>query len=183
VAQVARPMNSRRFMCPRRFQSRASYSGEPRDQSLSFFDHHVVQDRSICARFGSMSALNACSHPRSARSEIGFPVGQESCRLGSGGAIGCRSALAARLTEMVTAAAFSAVTGLANMQMTPAVRALKRQAAEMPLYIGCLRFARPIKNWPSNSSKSSWTEVHWTEVQPLSFRHAAPRQRQHYLMN
>jgi len=49
----------------------------------------------------------------------------------------------ARLTEMVMTVALSAVTGLVNVVMTPAVSALKRQAAEMPLRMGCLRFARP----------------------------------------
>jgi hypothetical protein len=49
---------------------------------LCVFEHYVVQDLSICARFGSMSELNARSHPSSARSGVGFPVEMESCWLG-----------------------------------------------------------------------------------------------------
>jgi hypothetical protein len=44
---------------------------------------------------------------------------------------------------MVIAVALSAVTGLANAVMTPAMKALNRQAAEILLRTGCLRFARP----------------------------------------
>ena len=47
------------------------------------------------------------------------------------------------MTEMVIAVALSAVTGLANVLMAPAMRALKRHAAEILLHTGCLRFARP----------------------------------------
>jgi hypothetical protein len=44
---------------------------------------------------------------------------------------------------MVMTVALSAVTGLANVLMAPAMRALKRQAAEILLRTGYLRFARP----------------------------------------
>jgi hypothetical protein len=68
----------------------------------------------------------------------------ESCWAGRaiGGANGCRSPLVARLTEMVITVALSAVTGLGNVLMAPAIRALKRQAAEKLLRTGSLRFAR-----------------------------------------
>ena len=46
------------------------------------FEHYVVQDLSICVRFGSTSELNARSQPSSARSGVGFPVEMESCWLG-----------------------------------------------------------------------------------------------------
>jgi len=48
--------------------------------------------------------------------------------------------LVARLTEMVITVALSAVTGLGNVLMAPAIRALKRQAAEKLLRTGSLRF-------------------------------------------
>lgn len=47
------------------------------------------------------------------------------------------------MTEMVITVALSAVTGLGNVLMAPAIRALKRQAAETLLRTGSLRFARP----------------------------------------
>ena len=45
------------------------------------------------------------------------------------GGSGSRSLLVARLTEIVTTAALSAVTGLVNELMPPAMKQLKRQAA------------------------------------------------------
>jgi len=109
------------------------------------FEHYVVQDLSICARFGSTSELNARSQPSSARPGVGRPVEMESSWPGRaiGGSNGCRSPLVARLTEMVITVALSAVTGLGNVLMAPAIRALKRQAAEKLLRTGSLRFARP----------------------------------------
>jgi len=109
------------------------------------FEHYVVQCVSIWARFDSTSELNARSQPSSARPGVGLPVEMESCWPGRaiGGANGCRSPLVARLTEMVITVALSAVTGLGNVLMAPAIRALKRQAAEKLLRTGSLRFARP----------------------------------------
>src|SRR6476661_1194247 len=73
------------------------------------FEHYVVQDLSICVRFGSTSELNARSQPSSVRSGAGFPVEMESCWPGRaiGGANGCRSPLVARLTEMVITVALA----------------------------------------------------------------------------
>ena len=45
------------------------------------------------------------------------------------GGSGSRSPLVARLTEMVTTAALSAVTGLVNALMPPAMKQLKSEAA------------------------------------------------------
>ncbi len=40
--------------------------------TLGGAEHHVVQDLSICARFGSTSELNARSQPSSACPGVGF---------------------------------------------------------------------------------------------------------------
>ena len=84
---------------------------------------------SICACAGSAIGLKAGSQLSGVCLEIGFSE-MELCRMGWAiGGSGSRSPLMARLTEMVTTAALSAVTGLVNELMPPAMKQLKRQAA------------------------------------------------------
>lgn len=66
-----------------------------------------------------MTGLKAGSQP----SSVGWSIG----------AIGSRLALKVRLTEMVTLAVLSALTGLVNPVIAPAMKQLKREAAAICL--------------------------------------------------
>ena len=59
--------------------------------------------------------------------ELGWAVG------GAIGGSGSRSPLVVRLTEMVTSAALSAVTGPVNALKAPAMKQLRREAAAISL--------------------------------------------------
>ena len=78
-----------------------------------------MQCVNICARVGSVTGLKAGSQP----SSVGWSIG----------AIGSRLALKVRLTEMVTLAVLSALTGLVNPVIAPAMKQLKREAAAICL--------------------------------------------------
>lgn len=84
---------------------------------------------SICACAGSAIGLKAGSQSSSVCLGIGFSE-MELCRVGWAiGGSGSRSPLVARLTDMVTTAALSAVTGLVNTLIPPATKQLKSEAA------------------------------------------------------
>ena len=75
---------------------------------------------------GSAIGLTAGSQSRSVCVGTGFSIEMELCAGGKAiGANGSRSPLPARLTEMVTTVALSAVTGLVSTVTAPATKQLK----------------------------------------------------------
>lgn len=76
--------------------------------------YQAVQCVNICSRVGSVTGLKAGSQ----LSSVGWSIGS----------IGSRLPLGVRLTEMVTPAVLSALTGLVNAVIAPAMKQLKREA-------------------------------------------------------
>ena len=90
---------------------------EKRHQSVCVYQ--AVQCVNICARVGSVTGLKAGSQS----SSVGWSID----------GIGSRLPLEVRSTEIVTPAVLSALTGLVNAVIAPAMKQLKREAAAICL--------------------------------------------------